>query len=207
MSFSSSSPISLTCPQLYYHCTTQSYVIPPYLSMPWSWVITKYSIRREQHTPSTAYTKYTIYQVQHTLSIAPAQDCLSSLHCHTYKFTSECRLSCWCASLQIDRHQPALHECLKCKVTSLHSHCCNLTNCWRESPHLLHHQSTASRSSSSKTSCNLARSWAASVSSNSVDCGLSVHTYVRSILPSKCISTLSWLWPPILHAYILPVHP
>jgi len=55
---------------LYHHLSTQSYVIPIYLSMQWSWVSTEYSIHWVQHTPSTAYTEYSIDRVQHTPSTA-----------------------------------------------------------------------------------------------------------------------------------------
>jgi len=58
--FPSSFSISLPRPQPNYHYRTQSYVIPRYLSMLWSWVDTEYSILRPQHTPSTVYTQYGI---------------------------------------------------------------------------------------------------------------------------------------------------
>ena len=62
--------LSLCRAQLYHHCRTQSQVIPLYLSMPWSWVDTKYSINQVLYTPSTAYTEYSIHRVQHTPSTA-----------------------------------------------------------------------------------------------------------------------------------------
>jgi len=74
ISFPSSSPISL----FFVHnstiiSSTQSLGIPPYLSMPSSWVNTECSIRQVQHTPSTAYTNYNIHRVQHTPSTAYTQ--------------------------------------------------------------------------------------------------------------------------------------
>jgi len=36
-----------------------------YMSIPWSWVDTKYSIPHVQNTLSTAYTQYSIHRVQH----------------------------------------------------------------------------------------------------------------------------------------------
>jgi len=69
ISVSSSSTISLF---LVHNSTiiarTQSYVILLYLSMPSSWVNTKCSIHRVQHTLSAAYTKYSIHREQHTPS-------------------------------------------------------------------------------------------------------------------------------------------
>jgi len=55
-----SSHVSPSRPQLYPHLRTRSWVIPLYLSMPWSWVNTEYSIHRVLHTQSTAYTEYCI---------------------------------------------------------------------------------------------------------------------------------------------------
>jgi len=46
-----SSDLSLSCAQLYHHLRTQCQVIPPYLSMPWSWLNNEYSIHQGQHHP------------------------------------------------------------------------------------------------------------------------------------------------------------
>jgi len=43
--------LSRSHPQLYYHLSTWSYVIPRYLSRPWSWVNTEYSIQQVPHRP------------------------------------------------------------------------------------------------------------------------------------------------------------
>jgi len=51
-------------------------------------------------------------------------------------------------------------------------------------------RSTASRSTTSKYSSNLDRSWSPSASPNSLDHGLQVHLQTRSITTSKCISQL-----------------
>jgi len=136
---------------LYHHRRTQSSVISLYLSMPWLWVNTEYSIHRVQHTPSTAST----------------QDCLSSLHSHEYKLTPECSFSSRRASLQ-DHLPPASSPWeLKGKVTSSHSHGCELTHRWIEpqQPALL-------VSTASKYISNLARSWPPSGSANSLDQGI-----------------------------------
>jgi len=46
-----SSDLSLSCAQLYHHLRTRSQVIHLYLSMPWSWLNTEYSIHQVQHHP------------------------------------------------------------------------------------------------------------------------------------------------------------
>jgi len=186
--------------------------------MPSSWVNTECSIRRVQHTPSTAYTEY----------------CLSSLHSLDFELTPECSFSFRRTSLQIDCHQPVLHKSFKGKVTSSHSHGFELTNRWIESQHLARLPSTASRSTTSKYSSNLPRSKpAASASLNSLDhsseCiseftqsrspiasptslddGLKVHLQTRSITASKCISEFTPSRPPSASPnsldHGLPVH-
>jgi len=60
--FPISSHLSLSHPQLYHHLRTPRYVIPRYLSMPWSWVNIEYSIHWVLHIPSTAYTEYCIHR-------------------------------------------------------------------------------------------------------------------------------------------------
>jgi len=68
--FPSSFPIYISHPQLYHHLRTQSSVSPWYLSMPWSWVNTKYCIHHVPYTPSTAHTQYCTYWVYHKLCTA-----------------------------------------------------------------------------------------------------------------------------------------
>jgi len=53
--------LTLSRAQINYHHRTHSYVIPLYLSMPWSWVDTMYNKLWVQHILSTAYTEYSIY--------------------------------------------------------------------------------------------------------------------------------------------------
>jgi len=65
-----SSHLSLSRPQLYHHLRTWSWVIPLYLSMPWSRVNTEYSIQWVLHTPRTA-------SCQHRLSPAPSESLIS----------------------------------------------------------------------------------------------------------------------------------
>jgi len=82
-------------PQLYHHHRTQTYVIPLYLSMLWSWVDTEYVIHQVQHTLSTAYTVYCIISIStvshsQTLSHLSADHVvLNSLHSHNYEVTNE----------------------------------------------------------------------------------------------------------------------
>jgi len=59
ISVSSSSAVSLARPQLYHHRRTQIYIIPLYLTTPWSRGNTEYSIYQGQH-----YTECSIHQVQ-----------------------------------------------------------------------------------------------------------------------------------------------
>jgi len=65
--FPSSSPFSLSRPQLYHHRTTLRYVITPYLSISWSWVNAEYSLQRVQHSPKVHHTP----RVQHTPRVHP----------------------------------------------------------------------------------------------------------------------------------------
>jgi len=109
-SFPSSSPISCSPPssQNTMLCHPSLYLHAMIMSLHWV-----------QHTPSTAYT----------------QDCLSSLHSHDGKLTPECSFSFRCASLQA-RLPPASSPWeVKVKVTSSHSHSCELTNWWIELQH------------------------------------------------------------------------
>jgi hypothetical protein len=79
-------------------------------------------------TLSTAYTKYSPHRVQHKLSTAYTLDWLSSFHSHDYELTPECSFSFRRASVY-NRPPPASSPCeLKCKVTTLDSPGCKLTN-------------------------------------------------------------------------------
>jgi len=166
---------------------------PLYLSMPWSWANTEYSIHWVQHTPRSAST----------------HDCLSSFHSHNYELTPECSFSFRCASLQ---DQPALHESSKVQIPRPHSHGCELTNWWIESQHQACLASTTShrppligrlqvhlRSHSimaSMSIANLARLHPPSASPNPLDYGLQVRLRGHSISASKCISKLARSWDP-----------
>ena len=83
--FPSSSAICLSHPQLYHHHGIRSYVIPLYISMPSSWVNTKYSIYWAQHSLSTAYTVDSIHCVQRTPSTACTEN---SIHQIQYTLTT-----------------------------------------------------------------------------------------------------------------------
>jgi len=76
------SHLSLSCPQFYHHLRTRSWLLPLYLSMPWSRVNTEYSIHRVQHTPSTAYTEYRTHRVRHTPSTAYTEYCIHHILHH-----------------------------------------------------------------------------------------------------------------------------
>jgi len=111
--------------------------------------------------PSIAYTEYRVHRVQHTPSIASIQDCLSFLHSHDYKLTPEC-------SFSFRRASPWE---LKGKVTLSHSHGCEWTNWWKQSPHPARRPSTASQYSS-----KLARLRPANASPNSLHYGLQTRS-------------------------------
>jgi len=133
----------------YHHRRTQSYVIPHHLSMPWSRVNTEYSIHRVQHSPSTAYTEYSIHRVQHTPSTAYTEYSIHRVQ-HTpskayTKYSIYHRLSVFPPFSQL-RFDPCMLSQLSVllltrstvtselsmselrgKVTSSHSHSCELT--------------------------------------------------------------------------------
>jgi len=111
-----------------------------------------------QHTPSTAHCKYSIHREQHTPNTACTEYCLLSLHSDVYELTPDRSFSFRSASLQIDWHQPALHKSLNGKVTSLQFPGFELPNPWIEPPDHLLLPSTASRSTPSEYSFNVARS-------------------------------------------------
>jgi len=141
------------------------------------------------------------HRVQHTPSTASTQDCLSSLHSHDYELTPECSFSFRRTSLH-DRPPSASSPWqLKGKVTSSHSHGCELTNWWIESQHRARRPSTASKYSS-----NLTSSRPPSASPNSLNHSLRVHLQTRSITATKCISKLARLRPPSSHNHGLQVH-
>ena len=165
--------LSLSRPQLYQHRRTQSSVILLYLTMPWSWVNTEYSIWRVQHTPSPANTEYSIHRTQHPPKIISDPFVLTIMS-RPFNVAS----SFWCASLQNQLPPASWPWELKGKVTLSHSHGCELTNWWIESQHPAVLPSTTP---------NLARSWPQSVSPNSLHHGLRVHLHTRSIMASKCI--------------------
>ena len=159
---------------LVHDCTiitrTQSWVIPLYLSMPWSRVNTEYRIHRAQHTPSTAYTEHSIHRVQHTPSTPSTQDWLSSLDAHNYELTPDWGFSLRRTSLH-DRPPSASSPWeLKGEVTLSRSHSCELTDWWIGCQHPARRPSIAS-----KYSDNHAGSRPPSVSPNSLEYGLQVH--------------------------------
>jgi len=151
-------------------------------------------------------------------------DWLSSLHSHDFELNPECSFTFRRTILPINRHQPVLHNSFKGGVTSSQSHGFELTNQRIESHHLARLPSTASRSTTSKYSSNLAPSYpATSVSANSLDHGLGVYLWVHSvwvglqlhlqthsITASKCISEFTRPRPPSASPnsldHGLPVH-
>jgi len=109
ISFTTSSPISLSFPQLYYYCRIESWAIPLYLSILWLWVNTKNSMQWVKHTPSTT---------------ASTNDCWPAHHHYYYHVTPECRCSFWLTSPP-DWLPPASSPLeLNGTATTSHSHCC-----------------------------------------------------------------------------------
>ena len=198
--------LSLSHTQLYDHCRTQSKVIPPYLSIAWSWVDTEYIIHRVQHSPSSTASTY---------------DCSSSLHSHEYELTPGCQFSFQRPSLH-DRPPSASSPWeLKDEVALSHSHGCELSNWSIVSQHLTCRPPPTSKYMSNLAwspppsdspnslkyglhvqlqthpipASKFAPSWPWSVSPHSFNHGHQVHPQTRSITASKCISRLAWSRP------------
>jgi len=169
--------------------------------MPWLWVNTEYNL-----TPSVAYTERNIPRIQLSSSVASTQDCLLSLHSHDYELTPECCFTIWCASLQIDCNQSALNKSFTSAVTLWHSHGFELITVWIGFQYSVCLPSTASRSNTSNYPSNLAQSYCASASPNSLDHCLGVHSQEYSVVAFKCISKLTRLQFPRSHDDFLQVH-
>jgi len=192
----------------------RAHLHPPSLSFSSTTQQSSQNTKLSYPSPSLHAMIMSSHQVQHTLS---TQDCLSSLHFHDYKLTTESSFSSRHASLH-DRPPSASSPWeLKGKFTLSHSHGCELTHWWIESQHPVRRRSTASQYSSKLarlwppssldprlqlylrtrliTASTLPRSWPLSVFPNSLDYGLQS----RSITASKCISKLAPLQRPQLH--------
>jgi len=129
--------------------------------MPWWRVNTKYSIHQVQHTLSTAYTEYSIHWVLHPPRDASSQDRLSLA-------PSQSRIS----------RQTMLYSTLYIPTIT----------CWPintvSAPVAPPSQTTASRSTAPKSSCNLGLSWPQSASPNSLNHSFQVNLYPRPITAS-----------------------
>jgi len=129
---------------------------------------TEYSIHRVQHTPSTAYTEYSTHWVLHTPHTASSQDWLSP--------TPSQSLRSQRTMLYSILYIPTITSWTMNRVSAAVA-----PSSW----------STASRSTTSKYSSNLDRSWPPSASSNSLDHGLQLHLWVtRSRPPSASPNSL-----------------
>jgi len=158
--------------------STQSWVIPVNLSMPWTRVNNEYCIHRAQHTPSIAYPEY-------------------SIHPRLFVFRS----FSW---LQVDPWMwPQLPACLlhdrppsasspwglKGEVTMSHSHVCELTNWWMASRRAIHRPPPWTRT------ITLDHGLQVYPQTYSIR-GLQVHLQTRSSTAPNCISRLARLHPP-----------
>jgi len=184
-----SSHLSPSRPQLYSHLRTRIYVIPLYLSMPWSRVNTGYSIHLVLDTLHTASS-------QDGLSPAPNQSLklpadlvvLNSLHSHNYKLTNEQSVSFHRTCLPIYRLQ--IHclqiDCLQIDRLQINHLQINRLQVLLQSWSIM----------ASKCISQQAQLWLPSASLRSHDLGLQVHLRVHSISVSKPISKPAWSRPP-----------
>jgi len=90
-----SSHLSLSCPQLYHHLRTRSYVIHLYLSMPWAWVNTEYKIHRVLHHPKID-----------CLPLPASLSTLSGPCCTQFSIFPQFRVNQWIES-QLPSHMPS----------------------------------------------------------------------------------------------------
>ena len=153
---------------------------------------TEYSMHQVQHTPSTAYTEYHIHRVQHLPKIL-CLPCILMITSWPLNGTSGSGLRRYL----IDCHQTSSPWELKPKVTLSQSHCCEITNWWKEFQYPARHPLTASRYVS-----KYARLWPPSSHNH----GLQVHLWTCSITASKCISKLAQSQPPNSINRSLQVH-
>ena len=148
-------------------------------------------------TPSTAYAEYTIHRVQHP----PRMVCLPFILTIMSWPLNGASTSAVPPST-IDCHQPALHESSKLQsACHIPTGASELTDELSLNTRRAIHQPASSTHPISLDHSfklhisNLSRSWPPSVSPDLLDYGLQVCT----IMASKCISKLCWLWPPSSH--------
>jgi len=166
-----SSHFSLSCPQLYHHLRTHSWVIPRYFSMPWSWVNTEYSVHQLLHHPM--------------VNILPLPASVSSLGgCTQLSTFPPLRIHKWIVSAPIEHPSPSTAS----------RYFSNVDWSWPPSvsPNTLNYGFQVHRwvhsISASKCIANPARSWPQGASLSSLDLGLQMHLHSRKIAHSKCIS-------------------
>ena len=160
-----SSDLSLSCAQLYHHLRTRSWVIPPDLSMPWSWVNTEYSIQQVHHHAKI-----------HCLLLPASFSSVGGCCCTQLSSFPQSQVNQWIESqllLCLPPNQPTPSTP---PISLDHS--------------LQVHVQTRSITASMCTS-NLARSRPPSASVSSLNLGLQVHLQTHRITSSQCISKLA----------------
>jgi len=165
----------LSCHYLYHHLRTPSEVISLFLSIPWSWVNTEYSIYQSSASSLARLSTGTCQCV-----ISEHVVILNSLYSSNYELTNEYSVGSRRASLPIhhldDQSPPSTPPILI--------------------DHGLAVYLESSAMMASKGISEFTRSWPPSACPNSLDPGLKVHLHIRSITASKCISTLIRSGPP-----------
>ena len=206
-----SSDLSVSCAQLYHHLRTRSLVIPHYLSMPYSWVNTEYSIHLAQHHPK-------IDSLPLPASFSSLGGCCTQLstfpQLHVYQWIKSQLPS----RLPPDRPPPStppmsLHQSLQVhlQTRSVTVSQCISTLDWSQpprasseftqsrprsaSPHSLDHGLPVNLPTQSIKACKFTQWWPPSA-----------NLQTRLITASKCISRVARLQPGSLDDHGLQVH-
>jgi len=178
-----SSDLSLSCAQLYHHLRTRSEVIPLYLSMPWSWLNTEYSIHQVPHHP-----KIDSLPLPASVPLPASFPSLGRCCCTQLCTFPQRQVDHWIDS-QLPSRLPPNRPLLSTPLISL-DHSLQV--------HLQTRSITASqcisefRTTASKCISELARSRPPSSHNH----GLQLHLRTRSITASKCITKLARSRPP-----------
>jgi len=206
-----SSDLSHSCAQLYHHLRTQSWVIPLYLSMPWSWLNTEYTIHQVQHHPKIDSLPLTA-----SFLLPPSFPSLSGCCCTQLSTIPQLQVNQWIESQLPSRLPPdrplrsappisldyslqvhlqtrliMVSQCIS-EFTRSRSPIASPTSLDHGLPvHLWVHSISVSNPIS-----NVAESRTPSASPNSLHHSLQVHLSVSSISATECISQHTRSRPP-----------